>query len=180
MTHIKIYEEDIENYLSNPKNLKSKLNLEFIARQVEIPPLGRIDILAYHKPSKSFVIVEIKRGLLKQEALLQGLRYKNYYQTTYDKRCHDFPRSIRYKKFSLLLIGDNLDDTLHEIVKHYDDCNLCHQEIYYTLFDKKFGQEHNFNHYNIYQQDIEAKLYQVSENRYIKLSESCMKYYMSM
>jgi hypothetical protein len=165
MSHIKIYEEDIENYLSNPKNLKSKLDLEFIARQVEIPPLGRIDILAYSKRSEKFVIIEIKKDLLDQKALLQGLRYKNYYNSTYNKI--DWNPCSKKKKFSLLLIGQDLDESLAGIVKHYDQDYMMYQRnVYYTLFNQKFGLEPEFNYCSTSQQDLESELRKIEEEKY--------------
>lgn len=164
MSHIKIYEEDIENYLSNPKNLKSKLDLEFISRQVEIPPLGRIDILAYSKRSEKFVIIEIKRDLLDQEALLQGLKYKNYYNSTYNKI--DWNPCSKKKKFSLLLIGQNLDESLAGIVRHYDQDYMYQRDVYYTLFNQKFGLEPEFYYYSQPQRDLEMELVKIEEKKY--------------
>lgn len=164
MSHITIYEEDIENYLSNPKNLKSQLDLEFIARQVEIPPLGRIDILAYSKYSKRFVIIEIKRNLLDQEALLQGLRYKNYYNSTCNKI--DWTPYSKNRKFVLLLIGQDLHESLTGIVKHYDQDSMYQRDIYYTLFSQKFGLEPKFNYLSVPQSDLEKELRVIEKQKY--------------
>ncbi len=158
---INISEKQLEDFLCFGKNLEKYLGLKFIARQVQIPPAGIIDILAYHKQSKCFVIIELKKDLLDANALIQGMSYLRYYQEVrkinYLTISQSFGRP-RKRNFLLLLVGKNLDNNLTKIIEHLCDQELKDNKIYYKLFGLNISSGINFDFYDeeegIYTQEL--------------------------
>lgn len=158
---INISEKQLEDFLCFGKNLEKYLGLKFIARQVSIPPAGIIDILAYNKQSKCFVIIELKKDLLDTSALIQGMAYLKYYQDI--RKLNYFKKEFgetknRKRNFSLLLIGKNLDNNLIKIITHLYDQELEDNKIYYKLFGLNILSGINFNFYNQSQEDYNDEL----------------------
>jgi hypothetical protein len=157
-------EKELEDFLCQDNNLKKYLNLEFIARQVNIPPAGIIDILAYDRDSNCFVIIELKKDLLDSNALVQGMSYLKYYQNVRKFNC--FQRRRRKRNFALLLIGQNLSQDLVKVVNHNEfDCIFEDNNIYYTLFGLDLKSGINFEFYNC------------SENEYNDLIQEKLEFY---
>lgn len=153
---INFTEKELEDFLSNKQNLKEHFNLEFIARQVMIPPAGIIDILAYDRDSKCFVIIELKKGLLDSDALIQGMSYLKYYQ---DVRKRNYIYNKRDRKFALLLIGQDLNSNLAKVVNDNNiDGVFDDGEIYYNLFNFDLNLGVNFTYYSPNQNDYESKI----------------------
>lgn len=152
-------ERELEDFLCTDKNLEKYLGLRFIARQVSIPPVGIIDILAYSIDSNCFVIIELKRDLLDSSALIQGLSYLKYYQ---EIRSFNFIHRKRSRKFSLLLVGQNLNQDLVKVVSHAEDgCSLYENIIYYKLFSVDFKKGIDFGYFLPSQINYEKKLFDV-------------------
>ena len=139
-------ERELEDFLCKENNLKKYLDLEFVARQVSIPPAGIIDILAYHKESKSWVIIELKKDLLDLSALAQGMAYLRYYQ---ELKKFNYVQRNRLRNFSLLLIGSNLDESLEKVVALYEKKGIFeNSKIYYKLFGVDFASGISFDFFN--------------------------------
>jgi hypothetical protein len=162
---INISEKQLEDFLCFGKNLEKYLGLKFIARQVSIPPAGIIDILAYNKQSKCFVIIELKKDLLDTSALIQGMAYLKYYQDV--RKLNDFKNYFkkefgetknRKRSFSLLLIGKNLDNNLIKIIDYLDEQELQDNKIYYKLFGLNILSGIDFNFYNQNQENYNDAL----------------------
>jgi hypothetical protein len=149
-------EKELEDFLCKDDNLMTYLKLKFIARQVRLGSDGIIDILAYHKSNKCFVIIELKRATLDANALLQGLNYLNFYQKT-SKDITNYTTFQRSRKFCLLLIGSDLDPCLHKIVSHGDD-DYQDGGLTYTLFNMNLDSGINFKYYNKNQSEFDEKL----------------------
>jgi len=152
---INISEKELEDFLCFGENLEKYLGLKFIARQVQIPPAGIVDILAYDKESKCFVIIELKKDLLDANALIQGMAYLKYYQEI--KKLNYFTMS-RKRNFSLLLIGKNLDDNLIKIIKLLHEQEIEDNKIYYKLFGLRISSGINFDFYNVKQETYDEKI----------------------
>lgn len=169
---INISEKELEDFLCFGKNLEKYLGLKFVARQVQIPPAGIVDILAYDKKSKCFVIIELKKDLLDTNALIQGMAYLRYYQEI--KKLNYFTMS-RKRNFSLLLIGKNLDNNLIKIIEHLYHQGLEDNKIYYKLFGLRISSGINFDFYNVDQETYNDKLEQERElievNAFYKIEE---------
>ena len=72
-----ILEENVEDWILEDPSIIEE-NLLILGNQVQIPDLGdRIDILALD-PQGNSVIIEIKRGSLKDPVHIQALRYASY------------------------------------------------------------------------------------------------------
>lgn len=73
----KILEENLEDWIIKDSSILGE-NLLIIGRQVMIPEVGdRLDILALD-PQGNAVVVELKRGKLKDPVDMQALRYASY------------------------------------------------------------------------------------------------------
>jgi len=155
-------ERELEDFLCTGKNLEKYLGLKFIARQVNIAPAGIIDILAYHENSDIWVIIELKKDLLDLSALVQGLSYLRFYQST-KKYITDYKSFQRSRKFCLLLIGNHLDTPLHKVVKNFSDNEFSDNEIMYSLFNINFEEGISFKFYNKSQSDYESRIYEIEE-----------------
>lgn len=152
--NINLSEKELEDFLCSNNNLDEYLGLKFIARQVSIPPVGIIDILAYHKECKCWVIIELKKDLLDTSAFCQLSSYLNYYRTT--KSYIKFKNFRRERKFCGLLIGRNLDSNLIKCVNYYAGVNC--EIINYRLFSATLENGINFTYYNEEQENIENSL----------------------
>ena len=136
-------EKELEDFLCEGKNLQKYLGLIFVARQVKIDRVGIIDILAFHRDSKSWVIIELKKAKLDCCALAQGLSYLNYYKTVSNYK--DYIDASRKRKFKLLLIGDSLDNNLRKILNNFGGSFSDDWDIYYSLFGIDFSSGISFN-----------------------------------
>jgi hypothetical protein len=151
-------EKELEDFLCQDNNLKKYLNLEFIDRQVNIFPAGIIDIFAYDRDSNCFVIIELKKDLLDNNALIQGMSYLKYYQ---DVRKFNFVHRKKTRNFALLLIGQNLSQDLSKIVNHNEiDCIFKDNHIYYNLFGLDLKKGIDFTFYSKGQSNYD---YQIQE-----------------
>lgn len=149
-------ERELEDFLCTGKNLEKYLDLKFIARQVNIPPVGIVDILAYSKDSSCFVIIELKRDLLDSSAFIQGLSYLRYYQ---EVRSFNLIHRKRSRRFALLLVGQNLSHDLIKVVSPAEyDCHFFNYAVYYKLFSVDFQKGVNFGYFLPPQKDYENKL----------------------
>jgi hypothetical protein len=165
---INISEKQLEDFLCFGKNLEKYLGLKFIARQVQIPPIGIIDILAFHKDSNSWVIIEIKKGNLDESAFCQLYSYLNFYRQT--KSFIDTGHFQRKRRFVGLLIGRHLDDKLIKVVSLKDD--YFNQDISYLLYNFDLAKGLEFAWYNKNQKNIEDALFELNyfnENKRIKM-----------
>ena len=158
--NINLSEKELEDFLCSNNNLEKYLNLKFIARQVSIPPVGIVDILAYHKESKCWVIIELKKDSLDASAFCQLSSYLNYYKKT--KSFINYKYFQRERQFCGLLIGNDLDSNLIKCVDYYSgvNCNI----INYRLFSATLENGIQFDWYNNEQQDIENCLFDI-DNR---------------
>lgn len=145
---IQFSEKELEDFLCKDGNLKKYLGLRFVARQVSIPPIGIIDILAFDWDSKSWVIIELKKDLLDTSALCQGLAYLNYYKYLSNHKGNK-------RKFKLLLIGQNLDSSLYKNTHFFNNSLSDSWDIYYTLFSLDFASGIDFRYPSRQQQAIE-------------------------
>jgi hypothetical protein len=158
---ITFLERELEDFLCTGKNLEKHLELRFIARQVNIAPAGIVDILAYSKQSKCFVIVELKKELLDSSALLQGLAYLRYYR---DVRGFNLVHRRKSRKFSLLLIGQNLSSDLTKVINYSDeDTYFNDQECYYKLFNLNFEKGVSFDYFSKEQENYQTRLNEAME-----------------
>lgn len=177
--NINLSEKELEDFLCSNNNLEKYLGLKFIARQVSIPPVGIIDILAYHKESKCWVVIELKKDLLDASAFCQLSSYLNYYKKT--KSFINYKYFQRERKFCGLLIGSNLDENLYKCVNLYNSYNeyIDDSLINYCLFSATSENEIEFIWYNSDQQNIENSLveivYKNDFNRHNALEGLCNK-----
>jgi len=157
-------EKELEGFLCKGKNLEKYLGLKFIARQVNIPPAGIIDILAYHLRSKCWVIIELQKANLDAYGLIQGLSYLRFYK---DIKSHIRTSKIKRKRnFCLLLVGNYLDFSLEKVVRHFDldDDFIDEESIYYTLFNIEFDKGIGFDYSSQSQATYEEKINELSGN----------------
>lgn len=140
-------EKELEDFLCEGDNLKKYLGLRFVARQVKIEPIGIIDILAFDWDSKSWVIIELKKGRLDCLALSQGLSYLNYYKSVSNYK--DYINPLEKRKFKLLLIGDSLDYSLERCVQIFDNYFVDDWDIYYSLFNFDFNSGVSFTYRDV-------------------------------
>lgn len=162
-------ESDIEDYLckktnqgwrkTNLNKLPGCKNLIIVGRQVKVLDFF-IDILAYDRASKSFIIIELKKDVLDANALTQAMRYQNILE-------HLYYGLNSPKKFKILLIGRNLNEKLYYIVNKLDDgcfdndwreLGYLNSGIFYTLYNYSFEDGIEFNWHNTRQQEIEYEL----------------------
>ena len=155
--NINLSEKELEDFLCSNNNLEKYLGLKFIARQVSIPPVGIIDILAYHKESKCWVIIELKKDSLDALAFCQLSSYLNYYRKT--KSFIDYKNFQRKREFCGLLIGQNLDSNLVKCVNYYAGINC--DIINYRLFSATLENGIQFTWRNSEQMDIENSLVEI-------------------
>lgn len=160
---IQFSERELEDFLCQKGNLKKYLGLTFISRQIKIDPMGIIDILAFDKCQKCWVIIELKQNMLDKNAIIQGLSYLNFYKTISNYKDRVLNSSKR--EFKLLLIGQNLDSDIKKVIHNYEGCFSEEWDIYYKLFSCKFDEGINFDFYNIEQKKIEQKLYLINNNK---------------
>lgn len=153
-------EKELEDFLCHGKNLQKHLGLRFVARQIAIPPIGIIDILAFDWDSKSWVIIELKKDLLDHAALCQGLSYLNYYKYISNYKDYIYTNFFEHskRKFKLLLVGQNLDESLFKNIRHFKGCFDDDWDIYYKLFGIEFNEGINFEFYLEGQDRIEFLL----------------------
>lgn len=151
--NINLSEKELEDFLCSDNNLEKYLSLKFIARQVSIPPIGIIDILAYHKESKCWVIIELKKDSLDTSAFCQLSSYLNYYRKT--KSFIDVKNFHKERKFCGLLIGSSLDINLIKCVDYSDFS--CHV-ITYRLFRFTLENGIKFSYCNPEQLSLQNKL----------------------
>jgi hypothetical protein len=71
---MEISEKDIENYVIKEDLLLEEYGLEVIAQQYRTQ-YGIIDILCYNPAEKRIVVVELKKGVIDENAVGQLLRY---------------------------------------------------------------------------------------------------------
>ena len=153
MPQMTFSERELEDFLANEKNLLKYLGLRYIARQVKTKA-GIIDILAYSKYSKSFVIIELKKDALEFSAYEQVHRYQHALNVAYNT---DYKK--KYKKFTKLIVGMSLHPHLYYLVKHYEsDCDYNQTDTYYALFGVSFDSPLSFTWYNPAQSEIEAEV----------------------
>ena len=131
----------------------------------QIFPAGIIDILAYHKESKCFVIIELKKDLLDANALIQGMSYLRYYQEV-RKINYLYPK--RKRKFALLLISKNFDLNLKKSIEFYRGLDFEDLKIYYQLFDFSIKEGIDFGYYLNDQNDYDNGLDQLRESLEVK------------
>lgn len=151
-------ERELEDFLCTDKNLEKYLGLKFVARQVNITPIGIVDILAYHKETKIWVIIELKKGGLDPNSFCQIHSYLNFYKQT--KSLIEVKDFRRERKFSGLLVGDSLDNNLHKCVRFYSKEGewIDEGQINYCLFGLSFANGIGFTYYNKSQSIIQEKL----------------------
>ena len=154
-------ERELEDFLCTGKNLEKYLGLKFIARQVNIAPAGIIDILAYHCPTDTWIIIELKKDVLDLAALGQGLSYLNFYQET-KKHVTDYSSFQRSRKFTLLLIGNHLEPSLHKIVKNFSNNDPSDGDLMYCLFNIDFESGVSFKFYNKSQSCYESQIHEIN------------------
>ena len=170
MAEINFSEKELEDFLCNggrKGNLKKYLNLEFISRQVNCST-GIIDILAYSKIKKSFIIIELKKDNLDYKAFFQAHKYLRAFDYKYNccekillKNKFGKEYLKRKKRFILLLIGRNLSDELYYSVDHYEEdsefsTNEPESNIFqYALFGFNFRNGISFDWYNKVQEEID-------------------------
>lgn len=154
--NLDISKKQLEDFLCSGKNLEKYLNLKFIARQVAIPPIGIIDILAYHKDSKCWVIIELKKESLEESGFCQLYSYLNYYNIT--KSLIQYKDFQRTRKFAGLLIGSTLHNKLEKLTYFYDHSFIYSNDIRYTLFNFSLEDGVSFAFCSQSQQDIEDQL----------------------
>lgn len=172
-------EKELEDFLCQDKNLKKYLGLTFVARQVKIEPIGIVDILAFDWDSKSWVIIELKKDLLDASALCQGLSYLNYYKSTsnYKNYVMTLGCDHNFRKFKLLLIGQNLEQSLHKNIRYFDKCFCDDWDIYYTLFDVKFDSGISFSFLNENQENTEDQLKDIFVLKELTIRNNFCKYF---
>lgn len=166
-------EQDIEDFLCIKGNLEKYLGLRLLKRQYRTP-VGVVDIVAYNKKTKRFVIIELKKDLLDYKAFFQMERYAHYLKKSEINRCDATgPRKyFLYKnaemkftkcterKFDRLLIGKDISPDLYYSVEHWDDSSdNCHAETWYTLFGFRFDSAISFGYYQPQQSKIECAQY---------------------
>lgn len=136
MIEIDFQEKDIEEYLCRNGNLTKWFpNLVVVKQQFKIFDFY-IDILAYDKERKCFVIIELKKGELNASAAIQALRYKECMKRKYYRH-----------RFYILLLGHNLNPELNYFVKRYDPSIISYTyNVYYKLYDYSFEEGINFNY----------------------------------
>lgn len=159
---IQFSEKELEDFLCKDKNLEKYLGLKFVARQVNISPVGIIDILAYDKKAKCWVIIELKKANLDIYAYVQGMSYLNFYKKT--KSEIEVKGLSRKRDFALLLVGDNVDSSIHKVVKHYNfhDEWIISNETHYALFGVDFEKGIDFTYQNPTQIDFQDKINDIS------------------
>ncbi len=153
---IQFSEKELEDFLCKDKNLEKYLGLNFVARQVTIEPMGIIDILGFSKSQKCWVIIELKKSLLDKDSIIQGLSYLNYYKSVSNYK--DRFKDTSERAFKLLLVGQNLDNSIKKIVHHYNSSFSRDWDIYYSLFSLKFDEGVSVNYYNVHQKEISDKI----------------------
>jgi len=155
-------ERELEDFLCTDKNLEKYLGLKFIARQVQISPAGIVDILAYHKPSNHFIIIELKKDLLDVNALIQGISYLRYYQ---ELRSFNYVHRRKSRNFSLLLIGQNIDVGLIKTTNRYcKDETFENNKIYHSLFGIDFDKGISFEFHNSSHTDYQDRIEDIRDN----------------
>lgn len=151
MVEVNFSEQEMEDYLCQPGVLESRFGLRFIARQVNIEGFGRIDILAYHKERKYFVLIELKKGDLDPGAYLQIRRYMAAFAAKYSK------------VFRGLIIGKKLDPSLSPVVSYYWEDHY-NRDVTYRLYDWSFDDGITFNYSSIHQKDTQTNLETLQQN----------------
>lgn len=152
MAEINFQEKELEDFLCDggrKGNLLKYLGLELIARQFQIDN-NFIDILAYSKYDKSFVIIELKRNNLDYNAYFQCLKYIQKFKH-------------KYYKFNVigLLIGQKLSNELEDIIYFINPKTNTIKDvknistIFYNLFNLDFKNGISFNYYNVNQYNIQ-------------------------
>lgn len=175
--NIDLSEKQIEDFLCEDNNLEKYLGLKFIARQVAIPPVGIIDILAYNKQTKTWVIIELKKDNLDESAFCQLFGYVNFLKQTKYK---DIFGEITQHKFVGLLIGKHLNDKLNKIVKIYNEDVLDPEDTFSGLFYKLFnftltnGFELSWYNQNQFETQEEIR-YIADRNQKIRIDIICKK-----
>jgi len=124
----KINEEDIEKHLfENIGKLDS--NLKPIKRQFKIN-VGVIDILAKDtKMDGVYAVIEIKKGSITCEAVVQVLRYTIYLNDKFSK--------YNTRKFIPIVIGSSLEQSIHlkKLLRYFEGLPDVERDnfVYYRL-----------------------------------------------
>ncbi len=149
MPTIDFQERELEDFLCEGKNLEKYLGLRFIGRQIKTPN-GVLDILAYNKKCKVFVIIELKRDLLDFNAYLQVERYAHYLNMM---KCGARGRRV----FQRLLVGKTLHSDLSFLVDYYSGHKFSpyYERVQYRLFSFSFTEAIAFTYFNNKQREIQ-------------------------
>lgn len=146
MIEINCSEKDIEDFLCKENNLERHLGLRFLARQFTTP-LGIVDIVAYNKNTKRFVIIELKKDALDSKAFFQMERYRHYFKTSEHKKWFGAPPHKEERKFDCLLIGKDIAQDLYYSVEIWDCVDdLRYASMWYTCFSYGFDTAIAFNY----------------------------------
>ena len=166
MIEINYQEKDLEDYLCKKENLEKWFpNLVIVKRQFQIFDFY-IDILAYDKLAKCFVIIELKKDELNANAFVQALRYKNCLESKYLRR-----------NFYIILLGKNLNSELFYCIKSYDPYDLVERgRVYYYLYNYSFEEGINFHYINTNQIHIQTRLQEIQEQTLIQKKEIITKW----
>lgn len=155
MPNIQFSEKELEDYLcaDDGQALWEHFDLRFVARQVKTS-LGIIDILAYCKFSKTWVIVELKLDKLDYKAFFQAQRYKHFCEM-------EWPGRKEQRKFVTLLVGSNLSEELFYSVRYFNRADYQQErrplygQNFYRLFAWNFEDGISFEYQNAEQTKIE-------------------------
>ncbi|MCK9460677.1 MAG: endonuclease NucS [Proteobacteria bacterium] len=115
-------EKDIEDYLADEDVLSEEFGLTYLQRQFQTS-YGIIDILAYQEETNTLVVIEIKKGVIDENAVGQIMRYIGCMN---DLIIHckesDNPNDCfkNIDNVTGLLIGSKLSDNAISIIRHFD------------------------------------------------------------
>lgn len=143
---MRLLERDIEDYLCQTGRLEKHFGLTFIDRQIRIENFGILDILAYNKFTKCFVLIELKRDVLDATAYFQLERYGKAFSAKY------------HRKFQKLLVGKSLDALITHGVEYFDAGDHYRETTQYRLFNADLDKGVCFNYQSTHQENEADKI----------------------
>ena len=125
---MKYTEKEIEDYLV--KNINKHFpELKFVAQQFNVDN-NYIDLILKDKNTKDYYIVELKRGHINSNAIIQVLTYKKLMEINFSKNGK--------RRFIPLLIGLHLEESPHiyKLLEYFEpDLTQSYEKIFYRCFD---------------------------------------------
>jgi hypothetical protein len=148
---LEISEKEVEDIIFE-KQLLEQHDIKCVFRQKNLGVAGIADLIGWDRENKTWVIIEIKKGVIDAKAYAQAMRYQQALCRYLDERCRPFNPPY------ILMIGGSLADELRFLTDIVDDQTRSSLKSYYTCF--MVEPKLRLNYHLAAQVDYADKLYE--------------------